>query len=293
TRFSRDWSSDVCSSDLNNLANVTIKDKFVDLEGNVRGSSLKDIYSMVPRGQKDLADRYLIMRDAIDRMDRGIRVYGDEPWFPKTSQEAAERVAQMEAQNPWMKAFGEEWNQFNRNRQDLWVESGIASQELIDTLRTTNPNYTPMQRQMPNRGLKNALKFNSKEFSGQKAPIKRAVGSKRKIIEPAQSMINSTASSYHAMMRNRAMQKLYDAVIADPDKYRGIIEIVPEDDAARQVTLKQINDIINEDGIDGLADMLNSEMDSLFTKSKQSSARPTDNHVTVMINGQPVKMNVQ
>lgn len=281
------------STRANNLANVTIKDKFVDLEGNVRGNSLKDVYALVPRGQKDLADRYLIMRDAISRMERGIRVYGDEPWFPKTSQEAAAKVAQMEAQNPWLRQFGEEWNQFNRNRQDLWVESGIASQELIDKLRTTNPNYTPMQRQMPNRGLKNVMRFNQKEFSGLKAPVKKAVGSKRKIVEPAQSMINSTASSYHAMMRNRAMQKLYEAVAREPDKYRGIIEIVPEDDAAKQTTLKQINQIIEQDGLDGLTDMLNSEIDALFTKSKQASARPTDNHVTVMINGSPVKMNVQ
>lgn len=287
------YDSAMDSTRANNLANVTIKDKFVDLDGNVKGNSLKDVYSLVPRGQKDIADRYLIMRDAVDRMDRGIKVYGDQPWFPKTSQEAAEMVRQLEIKNPWLKNFGEEWNQFNRNRQDLWVESGLVPQDLIDTLRTTNPNYTPMQRQMPNTSLKNVMRGNSKDFSGQKAPIKRAVGSSRKIIEPAQSMINSTANSYHAMMRNRAMQKLYEAVVSDPEKYRGIIEIVDEGDTAKQATLSKINQVINDDGLDGLADMLNNEIDSLFTKAKQASAKPTDNHVTVMINGQPVKMNVQ
>ncbi|MUT66004.1 LPD38 domain-containing protein [Paenibacillus sp. NEAU-GSW1] len=281
------------STRANNLANIAIKDKLVDLEGNVIGNSLAEVYSTVPRGQKHVADRYLIARDAINRMDRQQQVYGKEQWFPQTSKEAEALVTKLEQQYPWLKEFGTEWNQFNRNRQDLWVQSGISSQQLIDTLRHTNPNYTPMFRQQPKLGLgrKLALNTGSAGFSGQKGPIKRAVGSGRKIIDPAQGMIETTASSYNAMMRNRAMQELYKAVQANPERYGGVMEIVEEAADAKQATLKTINDAIAENGVDGIADLLNDEMNHLWKKANQSG-KTTDNIVTVMVNGEPVKMRV-
>ncbi|OUS72975.1 hypothetical protein B1748_23490 [Paenibacillus sp. MY03] len=277
----------------NNLANITIKDKFVDLEGNVIGNSLGDVYSAVPRGQKHIADRYLVARDAIDRMDRQIQVYGKEKWFPQTSQDAAALATKLEQQYPWLKQFGDEWNKFNRNRQDLWVQSGIASQDMVNRLRVSNPNYTPMFRQQPRRGLGGQLAINTGKsgFSGQKAPVKRAVGSGRKIIDPAQGMIETTASSYNAMLRNRAMQELYKALQANPDRYKGVMEIVEETADARQSTLKKINEALNDGGPDSLANLLNDEVNQLWKKAKQSG-NTTDNIVTVMLEGNPVKMRV-
>lgn len=279
------------STRANNLATITIKDKFVDLEGNVIGKSLKDVYANVPRGQKHIADRYTIMRDAVSRMDRGIRVYGDEAWFPKTSQEAAEMVTTLEERNPWLIQFGKDWNGFNGNRQDIWVQGGIASQELIDTLRFTNPNYATMQRQQPSGDLRKRLMFNTGKagFSGQKAPIKRAVGSRKKIIEPAQSMIESTGTTYHALLRNRAMIKMYDAVLANPEKYRGILEIVEETAEMKKLSLDEINTILREEGPEGVIGKLNGELDNIFKKSKQVTSKD-DAIVTVMIDGNPVKM---
>lgn len=281
------------STRANNLANVTIKDKFVDLEGNVIGNSLKDVYSTVPRGKKNIADRYVIMRDAIDRMDRGLTVYGREAWFPQTSEEAFKMLKQLEERNPWLNQFGDEWNKFNRNRQDLWVQSGISSKELIGILRNSNPNYAPMMRQVSKTNLKNRIAFNSSRagFSGQRAPVQRAIGSTKKIIEPAQGMIESTGASYNAMMRNRAMVKLYNAVKADPEKYKGAIEIVEETADAKQATLKAINEALEDNGPDGVAAMLNDELNGLFKKFKQASGDKQAT-VTVMLDGSPVKMRV-
>ncbi|OMF38768.1 hypothetical protein BK133_00765 [Paenibacillus sp. FSL H8-0548] len=281
------------STRANNLANVTIKDKFVDLEGNVLGKSLKDVYATVPRGKKNIADRYVIMRDAISRMDRGLKVYGNETWFPQSGTEAAAMLSQLEARNPWLKQFGDDWNQFNGNRQDLWVQSGIASPELIGVLRNSNPNYAPMMRQVSKTNLKNRLAFNSSRsgFSGQRAPIQRAVGSTKKIIEPAQGMIESTGASYNAMMRNRAMVKLHDAIKADPDKYKGVIEIVEETADMKKATLKAINEALEDNGPDGVAAMLNDELNGLFKKAKQATG-DSQATVTVMLEGNPVKLRV-
>lgn len=282
------------STRANNLATITIKDKFVDLEGNVIGKSLKDVYDNVPRGQKHIADRYTIMRDAVSRMERGIRVYGDEAWFPKTSEEAAGMVAKLEERNPWLIQFGKDWNGFNGNRQDIWVQGGIASQELIDTLRFTNPNYASMQRQQTRGTLGKRLLLNTGKagFSGQKAPIKRAVGSRKKIIEPAQSMIESTGTTYHALLRNRAMVKMYDAVLANPEKYRGILEIVEETAEMKKLSLDEINTILREEGPEGVIGKLNGELDTIFKKSKQVSNKD-DAIVTVMVKGIPIKMRVR
>lgn len=281
------------STRANNLANVTIKDKFVDLEGKVIGNSLKDVYSTIPRGKKNIADRYVIMRDAIDRMDRGLKVYGQEAWFPQTSEEAFKMLKQLEERNPWLSQFGDEWNSFNRNRQDLWVQSGIASKELIGALRNSNPNYAPMMRQLSKTNLKNRIAFNSSRsgFGGQRAPVQRAVGSTKKIIEPAQGMIESTGASYNAMMRNRAMVKLYEAVKADPEKYKGAIEIVEDTADAKQATLKAINEALADNGPDGVAAMLNDELNGLFKKFKQATGDKQAT-VTVMLDGNPVKLRV-
>lgn len=279
------------STRANNLANVTIKDKFVDLEGNVIGKSLKDVYKNVPRGQKYLADRYTIMRDAVSRMERGIKVYGDEAWFPKSADEATSMLANLEERNPWLVNFGKDWNEFNANRQNLWVESGIASKELIDTLRHTNPNYAPMQRQQTRGSLRSRLNSSKSGFSGQKAPIKRALGSSKKIIDPAQSMIESTGTSYHAMLRNRAMTKMYDAVLKDPEKYSGVLDIVDESAEMKKLSLDEINDILREEGPEGVIGKLNGELDNIFKKSKQSTGKD-DAIVTVMVDGSPVKMRV-
>lgn len=277
----------------NNLANTTIKDKMVDLEGNVIGDSLKDVYDVVPRGMKHISDRYVVARDAINRMDRNIQVYGKEKWFPQTSREAATLTANLEQQYPWLKQFGEKWNAFNRNRQDLWIQSGMASQRLIDTLRHTNPNYTPMFRQQPRLGLGRQMTLNTSKpgFGNQKLPIKRAVGSGRKIIEPAQGMIETTASSYNAMLRNRAMQELYKKVLADPGRFKGLVEIIEESPEAKKATINKLNDAINENGAEGIADMLNDEVNQLWNKAKQSG-KTNDNTVTVMVNGEPQKMKV-
>lgn len=286
------YDSAMDSTRSNNLTNVSVKDKFVDLDGNVVGSSLKDIYSIVPRSSNDLAERYIIMRDAVDRMDRGLKVYGDEPWFPKNSLEAAQRVAQMEEQNPWLKQFGSEWNGYTANSKKLAVDSGLMSQQLSDILDQSNPNYAPMNRQMS--GVKSRpFRSTTDSLSGQNHGVKRAVGGTQKIIEPAQSRINATSNLYNSALRNRAMQNIYEAISADPDRFQGIIEIVPTTDNAKQVTLKQINEAIERDGLDGLTDFLNSEADMLFTKGKQQSSRASDNFVTVMIAGEPHKMNVK
>src|SRR5690606_41024237 len=41
TRFSRDWSSDVCSSDLSNVGDAGLKQKLKDLENQLRASNQK------------------------------------------------------------------------------------------------------------------------------------------------------------------------------------------------------------------------------------------------------------
>jgi hypothetical protein len=261
------------STKANNLANRTIRDKRVDLEGNVIGDSLEDVYKNVPRGMQHLADRYVIARDSISRMDRNIQVWGKEKWFPQTSKDAADLVANLETRYPWLKKYGEKWNEYNRAGQDLAVKEGIASQKLIDTLRFTNPNYAPMFRQQPrgSMGKKLAINTGKAGFSNQKLNVKRAVGSGRKIIEPAQGMIEQTASSYNAMLRNRALQALHKQVLADPERFKDVVRIVEETPEAKKATADKLTAAIKENGAEGIVDMLNEEVTHLVCKAKQGN----------------------
>ncbi|UVI31222.1 LPD38 domain-containing protein [Paenibacillus spongiae] len=282
------------TSRANNLANIAIKDKQIDLEGNVIGDSLADIYGMIPRGQKHIADRYLVLRDSVSRMDRNIRVFGDEPWFPKTSQEAAAEVAKLEERYPWLNKFGEGSNGFTRNEQNLWVRYGLESQEFVDTLRHTNPNYVPMYRQQDAMSLRTKLGRGSSGIaaksglSGQRAPVKRAVGSKKKIIDPLQSRIQQQGVTYNALLRNRAMMDLDDIIRANPDRFKGVIEL----EELSEAELNALNKLKADEGTEGIVDTLNAETAEASQRLKKK-ATGNGEAVTYMYNGEPRKMRIQ
>lgn len=278
----------------NNLATRSINNKMVDLEGNVVGNSLKDVYSSVPRGQKSLADRYAILRDSVNRMERNIQVWGEQEWFPKTSQEAAEMVAKLEERNPWLKQFGTEWDNFNRNRQDMWVKYGIVSEDLVKRLRETNPHYAPMKRQQTETSrLRSRVGRAGKSMSNQGANklIQRAKGGKGKIIDPAQDMIESTATSYNAMLRNRVMQDIYQNVLENPDSYKDVIEIIPSSTKVKKEMMDEINDRLQSDDLDGLTDFVNEQFELAKAASKVNGKGQAK--VVALINGEPVEMIVK
>ncbi|WP_438446873.1 LPD38 domain-containing protein [Gorillibacterium sp. sgz5001074] len=278
----------------NNIANTWIHDKVVTPEGVVVGPGLKDVIGSVPRGLADAFEDYLIVRHAKTRVARGERVYEEKLGMNDVSKLEV-RQAELESRYPQFKELGQKWDEYNTNLLNAGEEFGLISSAQKKAMREENPNYASMRRQFSTaEKFSQPFAIKQNAFSGQKAPIKAVspTGSARKIVSPVRTAIEQTGAWMNAGMRNRVMKSILDRVQAEPEALKGIVEIVQETSQATAKSLDDINKVLAKDGMEGLTEFLNQEYSVLFRKSSQAGAK-TDNIVTVMVNGSPVKMRVQ
>ncbi len=284
----------------NNIANTISSDKFVNLQGEVVGNSLKDIFKKVARGQDKNFIDYLTLRHAKTRIARGEKVFAEST--NTTTPEAVQaRLKTLEDRFPGFEAIAKEWDEFNDNvLREIGVNEGLISPELYKKLRETNPNYSPMRRQFlssekPGRSF--IAKTTKSSFSGQSAPIKPVspTGSVRNIIDPRKTTLESVGAWVNAAFRNRTMQSIVKAVEADPDKFAGIIEINPvaaTTSSVKQSSINDMNKVIESEGIEGLLESLNKDFEMLFNKDNNIAQKSGDNIVRAMVDGEPVYLKV-
>lgn len=273
------------ASRANNLSNTIIRDKFVDLEGNVIGNSLNDIMKQT-RGLGKKFDDYLVLRHAETRMLRGERVYDEN--LAMTPEKAKQAVETMEARYPGLKQLGDDWDNFNGNMLDSGVREGLISQAARDSMRESNPHYAAMRRQFTLGEKMSRPKWGGggSSFSGQNAPIKSVspTGSTRKIVSPLRSAIEQTYAWKNAELRNRTMQGIAKAIQLDPDGMKGIAEIIKKP----STSYRSLDDALREGGSDEFLELLDNDFKSLFKKA----ASGEENIVRAMINGNPVYIKV-
>lgn len=270
----------------NTIANTIARDKFVNLEGQVIGNSLEDIFKKVARGQDKQFVDYLTLRHAKTRLERGERVYAES--LGMTPEKVQQRIEMLQQRYPGFEDIAKEWDQFNDTvLREIGVKEGLISPEAYNALREANPNYSPMRRQFkrsekPGRSF--IAKSTNSAFSGQKAPLKKVspTGSVRDIVDPRRSTIESIGAWTNAAMRNRTMQQMVDAIKRDPEYFRSIAEIV------QPPNKNNLQDILTNGGQDDFLESLNMEFADLFKRSKVDG----DNIVRAMVNGQPVYMKV-
>ncbi|WP_341415413.1 LPD38 domain-containing protein [Paenibacillus filicis] len=273
------------ASRANNMANTIIRDKFVDLEGNVIGKSLDEIMSNT-RGLGKKVDDYLVLRHAITRMERGEKVYATE--LGMTPQKAREAVSKLESRYPELKQFGQDWNDFNANLLDSGVREGLISESSRDAMMSQNPNYASMRREFTLGEKMAGPKFGTtgSSFSGQNAPIKKVspTGSTRKIVSPLRSAIEQTYAWKNAELRNRTMQEIVSKIQADPKSMEGIAEIVKKP----STSYKNLDQALREGGSEQFLELLDNDFRTLFKKTSAGE----ENIVRAMVKGQPVYVKV-
>ncbi|WP_339188321.1 LPD38 domain-containing protein [Paenibacillus sp. FSL R5-0490] len=280
------YEQSIDASRANNIANTIIKDKFVDPQGRIVGESLQEIFNKVPRGQSKRFVDFLIKRHAVTRMSRGERVYAEN--LQMTPQKIKKQMEQMVSRNPEFEDIAKDWDRFNENLLKVYgVDEGLISPQLFNSLRESNPNYAPMQRQFK-LSEKFSQPFTMKQgnaFSGQKAPIKEvsATGSVRNIVDPRRTIIESTGAWVNASLRNRVMQSLVDAVRREPDAFKGVAEIVQAPKG--QPNLKQV---LSEGDQMDFMNMLNDDFNKLFNRTRLDQ----DNVIRAMYKGEPVYLQI-
>ena len=278
----------------NNIANNIIGKDFVTPEGVRIGDGLESIFGKVGRGQDKNFIDYLILRDAATRVARGERVYDES--LGMTPEKIMQRIANYDRQYPGFAAISKDWDAFTKNlRETFGINEGLITPAQNAAMEASRPFYAPMRRQF-SKSEKPGRQFlqssSGSAFSGQKAPIKKVspTGSIRGIVDPRKTMIEAVGAWTNAAMRNRPMQELVKSIRANPEGMKHIAEIVPETAEATQKSLKEINDILSNDGMEGLLERLNSDFDLAFKKGAQKGT--DDNIVRAMVDGQPVRVRV-
>lgn len=280
------YDSAMDSSRANNIANVIINDKFVDMQGNVIGDSLKDIFGKVARGQdKNFLD-YLNLKRATTRMEKGQQVFSSK--LEMTPAKVAERVKTLEERYPGFKEIADDYYKYWDNILQMAVDEGLITKASKKAMQEAEPYYVPQYRQFslkekPGRSVTSATV--KPTFSGQKAPIKELNknGSGRDLIDARKTTMESTGAWTNAILRNRAMQSIVDSVKRAPENYKGIIEIV--EPPKSKVNLK---DVLTSGGQDDFIENLNVDFKNLFSTSKVDG----ENIVRGMVNGEPIYLKV-
>lgn len=262
-----------------------LTENMVDINGNVVGPSLKNASQQISK--KNLIDfeDYQVLKHAMSRMERGEKVYRDNLNIDLDG--VAQRVFDYETKHPEFKKINAEFIKYSENLANKWlVDTGVLKRETLDGYLENNPFYAPNMREF-SRLEKGAGGGRARRGFSQGNPIKPAVGSQRKIISPIESRIEQTDQYVKVGKRNQVLQTVYKMAENDPEAFEGFLEILPMTDNMTQSGLKELNEIIAKDGIDGLIDNMNGKWDELFTKSKEAGKKDMDNVLGVMIDGEP------
>jgi len=281
-----------------NIANTIIHDKFVDLEGNVLGKGMSEIFKQVPRGLDNEAIDYLVLRDAKARVSRGEKVYEDRLDM-NDEIKIQKRIEDYERKYPVLKDLGTDWDAFTKNiRQVYGLDSGLLNAEQVKAMETLRPNYAPMRRQFKlSERVKRTFGGTNTGFSGQKAPIQSVspTGSVRKIVDPRRTIMEATEKWVQNSMNNRVMQYIGDEVMANPDALKDIAEIVrtPTKTANKMAkAFADADDLANAIAAgneEQFLDDLSKQFRKLFDKAKAGD----DTVLTYMKNGQPVAIRIK
>jgi hypothetical protein len=264
------------------ISKQILTENMVDKSGNVVGSSLKDITMKIPKGQYKEFEDYLVNRHAITRMERGEKVFPDE--MQMTPDKSRAIVSKYEEANPEFKDLAQEYYRYNRQLGEKWlVDGGILSKEEWKAYLRENPNYVPNNRIFSD--IERPLFYGTKKgFSNQSNPIKKAVGSQRKIVSPIESTIEHTAQYVKTAKRNEVMQTLINNIKEDPEAFKGWAEIMPTEKGAGTY-LDSIANKLKDEGIEGVLDEFNKAFEQKPDLTK-------GNIVRGLIDGKPVHVRV-
>lgn len=233
------------------ISKQILTQNMVDKNGEVIGKSLKEIASQVPKGElKDFED-YLVNKHAITRQKRGEKVFPDE--MQMNAEKSAAKVAEYEQSHPKFKDIADQYYEYNNQLGKTWlVDTGVLSEKQWDQYLEANPHYTPMNRMFKDVERPTFGNSAKKGFSNQSNPIKKAIGSQRKIVSPMESTIEHTAKYVKTAKRNEVMQTVIDNLQKDPEAFKGFAEIVPTKD-----TPQDIMETLKNDGVEGLLENFN------------------------------------
>ncbi|MFE3973196.1 MULTISPECIES: LPD38 domain-containing protein [unclassified Peribacillus] len=261
------------------ISKQILTEKMVNKLGDAIGPSLKEITTKVPKNKLSKFEDYLINKHAITRMERGEKVFPDEMEMNAAKSEA--KVKQYESQIPEFKELSEQYYEYNNQLGKTWlVDSGILSEKQWKQYREANPNYVPNNRIFKDIEKSGFSHIAKKGFSNQSNPVKKAVGSQRKLVSPIESTIEHTDKYVKTAKRNEVMQTLINNIKQDPEAFKGWAEIVPTKETPQDVL-----ETLQKDGVEGV-------LENFISGFEQKTDLTKGNVVFGLIDGQKVHVKV-
>ena len=106
-----------------------------------------------------------------------------------------------------MESARKELLKINNDMLDALVDGQVITRELVDQLQKKHPNYMAMFREMDDDAVGFASGM-SRAITNVNSPIKTLVGSKKKIIDPLESMVKNIFQSIQAAEKNKVALQL-------------------------------------------------------------------------------------
>ncbi len=190
----------------------------VDWRGNIhfKGESLKDILKPV-KGRVDDFRRYLIDRRVPELEGRGIETGRN---LEEAKKFIKENIREFE---PHAKKFTE----YMHSLLDELHEAGFIDKETLKVIKANNQMYAPFKRVVDDIKQYGYVAASKKVLSKIISPIKGIKGSKRQIIDPIESAIESTYRITEVVERNRIANQIIDLRKISPEIARIVRPIRP------------------------------------------------------------------
>ena len=174
----------------------------------------------------------------------------------------------------------------------LAVQSGLMSQELVDSLNEKYPHYVPLYRVMNDKdGKGNKAK---RGYADQKSPIARFKGSGRDVYSPLENIMINTEKFTKACMRNDVMTEFADYIDFNEDMgwaaekvtEKKFLDRVSTNDVAEKI-LSFSSDKLNSMSEAEINDLLSEMIDFVgdYTTQWKAAMYQGKNVVSVMRNG--------
>jgi hypothetical protein len=110
---------------------------------------------------------------------------------------------------PKYEPFAQQVYKYNDSLRKYLVDSGLISQDLSNTLAKEYPNYVPLKRifnETELDAMRGGTGRGGPASIGSQSVVKKLEGSTREIVNPIESMLESTATAFREGERNKAAQ---------------------------------------------------------------------------------------
>jgi hypothetical protein len=282
-----------------NTRNADVQSSFIlekgliDSQGNEIGEGLKQVLEQVPKKLVPEFKDYLVHSHAPYWLEQGRKVFADKYGITPDAQGAdiSRAVAKKyEQKYPEFKKIADRIYDFQRKLDKAWlVDTGIISEKMFNDMTQKYPNYIPFNRIIEQSTIFSALK---KGFVNKRNPIKEATGSERPIIDPVESIIEHIDLYVKTAKYNEVGQSVVKQLRENPEALQGFAEIADNQSNMNFKSVKEINKILSEEGIDGFVEKYAQQFDEMFNAEKKVRTKPGETYVTVLENGEPISIKI-